>query len=239
MPRFPHPERAATITLKSGNGRAWGGNNEDGQSAAWPRHARDRSGVGRSLAQSPAEFYRGKTVDLQIGYSVGGGYDHYARLIARHLGKHIPGNPKVVPHNMPGAGGMRAANWLQGAAPKDGTVIGATSRAMAFEPLLGNKAAQIRSDQDHLYRQRQRRGQRLHGVAHLRHRDVQADVQERELVVGAGGTADDTYQFPAILNNMFGAKFKMVIGLCRRHRDQHRDGARRGARAAAASRGRP
>ena len=94
------------------------------------------------LAQSPADFYRGKTVEIVIGYSVGGGYDIYARLIARHLGKHIPGNPKVVPKNMEGAGGMRMANWLYGAAPKDGTVIGATSRAMAFEPLLGNKSAQ-------------------------------------------------------------------------------------------------
>src|SRR5262245_27057625 len=93
-------------------------------------------------AQSPAEFYRGKTIDLQIGYSVGGGYDIYARLIARHIGKHIPGNPTVVPKNMEGAGGMRLANWLYGAAPKDGTVFGAVARAMAFEPLLGNKAAQ-------------------------------------------------------------------------------------------------
>src|SRR5688572_18108002 len=93
-------------------------------------------------AQTPEQFYKGKTVDLYIAYSVGGGYDQYARLLARHIGKHIPGNPRVVPHSMPGAGGMRAANWLQSAAPKDGTVFGAVSRAMAFEPLLGNKAAQ-------------------------------------------------------------------------------------------------
>ena len=67
---------------------------------------------GRPRAVGPADFYRGKTVDLQIAYSVGGGYDLYARMIARHLGKHIPGNPMVVPKNMEGAGGMRAANWL-------------------------------------------------------------------------------------------------------------------------------
>ena len=123
-------------------------------------------------AQTPADFYRGKTVEIVIGYSVGGGYDIYARLIARHLGKHIPGNPKVVPKNMEGAGGMRIANWLYGAAPQDGTVIGAISRAMAFEPLLGNKAAQYDADQGHLYRQRQRRGQRLHGLAHVRRHDA-------------------------------------------------------------------
>ena len=166
---------------------------------------------GSGFAQSPADFYRGKTVDLYIAYSVGGGYDQYARLIARHMGRHIPGNPTVVPHNMPGAGGMRAANWLQSAAAKDGTVFGATSRAMAFEPLLGNKAAKydptkitwIGSANDEV------------SVCMAWHKSgitTFKDAQQRELVVGAGGVADDTYQFPAILNNMFGAKFKIVTG---------------------------
>ena len=126
------------------------------------------------LAQSPADFYRGKTVDLQIAYSVGGGYDQYARLIARHMGKHIPGNPTVVPHNMPGAGGMRAANWLQGAAPKDGTVFGGDQPRHGVRAAARQQVRQIRSHQDHLDRQRQRRGQRVHGVAHLRHHDIQA-----------------------------------------------------------------
>src|SRR5205807_6735681 len=93
-------------------------------------------------AQTPAEFFKGRTVDLYIAYSVGGGYDLYARLLARHLGKHIPGNPTVVPKNMEGAGGLRLANWLYQAAPRDGTALGATSRSVAFDPLLGNKAAQ-------------------------------------------------------------------------------------------------
>src|SRR4051794_18146161 len=102
--------------------------------AALPRTA--------GLAQTPAEFYRGKTIEIQNSSSVGGGYDIYARMIARHISKRMPGNPQVVPKNMEGAAGMRLANWLYSAAPRDGTVIGATSRAMAFEPLLGNKAAQ-------------------------------------------------------------------------------------------------
>ena len=63
-------------------------------------------------AQTPAEFYKGKTVELYIAYSAGGGYDLYARMVARHLGQHIPGNPQVVPKNMEGAGGLRLANWL-------------------------------------------------------------------------------------------------------------------------------
>src|ERR1700681_4179216 len=81
-----------------------------------------------AFAQSPADFYKGRNVDLQIGYSAGGGYDLYARMIARHLGKHIPGNPTVVPRNMEGAGSLRLANWLYTDAPHDATVIGTIGR---------------------------------------------------------------------------------------------------------------
>ena len=72
-------------------------------------------------AQSAADFYKGKNVDLYIGYSAGGGYDVYARSLARHMGRFIPGNPTIVPKNMPGAGSLVLANWLYNVAPKDGT----------------------------------------------------------------------------------------------------------------------
>jgi hypothetical protein len=98
--------------------------------------------VSIALAQTVADFYRGKSIDLYISSGVGGGNDLYARTVARHIGKHIPGHPTILPKNMEGAGGMRLANWLYNVGPKDGTVIGAVSRAMAFEPLLGNKTAQ-------------------------------------------------------------------------------------------------
>src|SRR3954470_13378526 len=90
-------------------------------------------------AQDPAAFYKGKNVELYIGYSVGGAYDLYARTIARHLGKHIPGNPTIVPKNLEGAGSLRLANWLYNVAPKDGTAIGTIGRGTAFDPLLGSK----------------------------------------------------------------------------------------------------
>src|SRR5262245_15407796 len=77
-----------------------------------------------AAAQNAAEFYRGKTVTLTVGYSVGGGYDTYARILARHVGKYIPGNPAVVVQNMPGAGSLKAANYMFNVAPKDGTAIG-------------------------------------------------------------------------------------------------------------------
>jgi tripartite-type tricarboxylate transporter receptor subunit TctC len=162
-------------------------------------------------AQTVAEFYRGKTIEIQNAYSVGGGYDIYARMIARHISKHMPGNPQVVPKNMEGAAGMRLANWLYSAAARDGTVIGATSRAMAFEPLLGNKAAQydatrvnwIGSANDEVS---VCAAWHTAGVANF------AAAQTRELTVGAAGVADDTYQFPTLLNRMFRARFKIVTG---------------------------
>ncbi len=90
--------------------------------------------VTAARAQSVADFYRGKSIDLNIGYSVGGGYDLYARLIARRLGAHIPGNPTIVSKNMEGAGSLRLANYLYAAAASDGTVIGATSRGPRQAP---------------------------------------------------------------------------------------------------------
>jgi tripartite-type tricarboxylate transporter receptor subunit TctC len=164
-----------------------------------------------AFAQTPAEFYKGKTVELYIAYSVGGGYDLYARLLARHLGKHIPGNPLVVPKNMEGAGGLRLANWLYQAAPRDGTVIGATSRSVAFEPLLGNRAALydaskftwVGSANDEV------------SVCVSWHTSGVAkfdDLLAKELTVGSTGSADDTYQFPRFVNNTLATKMKIITG---------------------------
>src|ERR1700710_1740297 len=81
-----------------------------------------------AAAQSPADFYKGKNIELYVGYSVGGGYDLYARMLARHMSKHIPGNPTIVPKNMEGAGSLRLANWIYNVAPKDGTAFGIIGR---------------------------------------------------------------------------------------------------------------
>ncbi len=168
--------------------------------------------LGAASAQNSPPFYQGKQIELDINSSVGGGYDLYARLLARHMGKYIPGNPTIVPKNMVGASGLRLANWLASAAPRDGTVIGAVSRATAFEPLLGNKAAQydgtkfafIGSGNDEV------------SVCVTWHTSGVATFQDAlrtEVTVGAsGGIGDDTYQFPALLDRMFGAKFKIVRG---------------------------
>ena len=101
------------------------------------------SPMAQAQAQDPAAFYKGKSIDLYIGYSAGGGYDVYARALARHMGRFIPGNPTIVPKNMPGAGSLVLANWLYNVAAKDGTAFGMIGRGTAFDPLLGSTKAQF------------------------------------------------------------------------------------------------
>jgi tripartite-type tricarboxylate transporter receptor subunit TctC len=91
---------------------------------------------GAAFAQSAAEFYARRNVNLVIGYSAGGGYDLYARLLARHIGAHIPGHPTIVPQNMPGAGSLRAVMYLSTAAPRDGAVLATFGRTIPLEPLM-------------------------------------------------------------------------------------------------------
>jgi hypothetical protein len=88
-------------------------------------------------ADSVGDFYKGRSISLVIGYSVGGGYDAYARLLAHYIGKHIPGEPSIVPQQMTGAGSLRSANYIFSVAPKDGSVLGTFSRSMGIAPLLG------------------------------------------------------------------------------------------------------
>jgi tripartite-type tricarboxylate transporter receptor subunit TctC len=164
-----------------------------------------------AYAQSSAEFYRGKSIDLEIGYSVGGGYDLYARLVARHLGRHIPGNPTIVPKNMEGAGSLRLANYLYAAAPRDGTVIGATSRGAAFDPLLDEKGAQFDASKLSWIGSANDEvsvcvALQTSGIATFE------DVLTKPLTIGSTGVGDDTYQFPAVMNAVLGTKFKIVTG---------------------------
>jgi len=92
--------------------------------------------AGVAVAAGVEDFYKGHTISLAIGYSVGGGYDAYARLLARYIGNHIPGNPSVIPQQMAGAGSLRAANYIYSVAPDDGSVFGTFSRSMGISPLV-------------------------------------------------------------------------------------------------------
>jgi tripartite-type tricarboxylate transporter receptor subunit TctC len=162
-------------------------------------------------AEGPAEFYKGKNVELYIGYSVGGAYDLYTRVLARHLGKHIPGNPTIVPKNLEGAGSLRLANWLYNVGAKDGTVIGTIGRGTAFDPLLGSRGAQFQADKFTWIGSANNEvsvcvSWKTSGISKF------ADVFEHELIVGGTGQAADTDQFPRILNGVLGTKFKIVSG---------------------------
>ena len=97
--------------------------------------------AGPANADSVSDFYSGKTITLYIGYSAGGGYDAYGRTVARHMGKHISGNPNIVAKNRPGAGSLVLANEVGNVLPKDGTAIAIIGRAQVLEPLYGNKKA--------------------------------------------------------------------------------------------------
>src|SRR6266849_2874521 len=100
--------------------------------------------VPAARAETVADFYKGKTIRIVVGFGSGGGYDVYARLLSRHFGRHIPGNPTLVVQNMPGAGGLRAANFVYSAAPRDGTAIGTFSRDIPLLAVMGtNTGAQF------------------------------------------------------------------------------------------------
>lgn len=99
--------------------------------------------AGIACADPVEDFYKGNTIRAIIGYSVGGGYDNYTRVLVAHMGKHIPGNPTIVPENMPGAGSLKAANYIYNIAPKDGTVFGTFARGLPMEPLIGDSKTQF------------------------------------------------------------------------------------------------
>lgn len=162
-------------------------------------------------AQPASEFYKGKTIEMHIGYTSGGGYDVYGRIVARHMGKHIPGNPQIVPKNTPGAGSLRAANWLYAAAPKDGTAIATVARGAAFDPLLGVSAAQFD-------------GNKFNWIGSANDEvsvcvswkdsgiTTYEDLLTKELVVGGTGPTADTDQFPKVMNAVLGTKLKLIPG---------------------------
>jgi tripartite-type tricarboxylate transporter receptor subunit TctC len=161
--------------------------------------------------QSAADFYKGKDVELYVGYSVGGGYDLYARTIARHIGRFLPGNPTILPKNMEGAGSLRLANWLYNAAPKDGSVFGTIGRGTGFDPLLGHKGASFDATKFTWI------GSANHEVSvcvawHTTGITKFEDLLTQELTVGGTGAAADTDQFPKVMNGVLGTKLRIITG---------------------------
>jgi tripartite-type tricarboxylate transporter receptor subunit TctC len=162
-------------------------------------------------AQSVADFYRGKTVNVLIGVGVGGEYDLQARLVARHIGKHIPGNPNVVPQNMVGAGGINMANHLFNTVARDGTFIGMMGNNFPATQAVGGKSVKFDAG----------KFQWLGTIApvvetmavwHTTGVKTVDDLRTRETVAGASGRGAITYFYPTMMNAFLGTKFKIVTG---------------------------
>jgi tripartite-type tricarboxylate transporter receptor subunit TctC len=164
-----------------------------------------------AVADPVEDFYRGRNITMVIGYSVAGGYDNYARVVARHLGNHIPGNPTILPQNMPGAGSLRSANWLYNAAPKDGSVIGMFSRGMAMEPLIGTSQTQFDAQKFSWL------GSGTNEVStcvtwHESPVKTWADALKIPFTVGGEGSGSDPDIFATVVRNVFGVKLRLVSG---------------------------
>jgi tripartite-type tricarboxylate transporter receptor subunit TctC len=170
------------------------------------------AGAAPGLAADSVEtFYKGKTMQLLIGFGPGGGYDLYGRAVARHLGRFIPGNPTVVPQNMAGAGSVRAASSLYNAAAKDGAVIGTFSRGIIVDTLLGANKGQFDAQSFGWI------GSVTNEVsvcAFSRRSGIQTfdDMLTKDSTVGSSGTADDLGVYANVLRSVFNAKLKLVSG---------------------------
>lgn len=169
-------------------------------------------GASRADAADPvADFYRGRQIQMIVATSPGGDYDNRARLISRHLGRNIPGEPAFVPVNMPGAVGVAAANYLANIAPRDGTVVHAIMQNMAAHQATGGQGVKFdvlkfgwignSTDSPNLIS-----AWHTTGITSIK------DVMERELVVGAPGTATSSVYYPQALNILVGTKFKIISG---------------------------
>jgi tripartite-type tricarboxylate transporter receptor subunit TctC len=157
-----------------------------------------------------ADFYRGKTLRLLIGYGPGGGYDLYARLVAEFLPRHLPGNPSIVPENMPGAGSFVAAKYMADVAPKDGTVLGSLAQTLALDSAVGGPAKVNAANFHYIGRITTNIDS---GVA-LPASGIKSfdDVRAKQYTVGASGGGSTTVLYPLALNAFAGAKFKIVRG---------------------------
>lgn len=174
-------------------------------------------GLAAILAAGPvradpiADFYHGRDVKLIVSSSPGGGYDTYARLISRHLDGFVPGKPRIVVQNMPGAGGLKAGNYLYQVAPKDGSVIAGVQNNVPFAPLLGRRQARYDPRKfNWLGSPNSEVGLLL--VWHTVPVNSFADATKRVLLMGSSGAASTPAFYGRILNAVLGTKLKMVNG---------------------------
>jgi tripartite-type tricarboxylate transporter receptor subunit TctC len=163
-----------------------------------------------------AQFYRGRTVNIYVGSPVGGGYDGYARLLARYFGKYIPGNPTILAQNMPGAGSNKAAGFIYAQAPRDGTAIGAIQPGAITAPLLSDQPVQ-QDPKKFIYVGNANSDVYLCLVRGDAPVKSFAEVFSREVVLGASAEGATLRDLPVALDNILGTKFRMVTGYAGSH----------------------
>jgi tripartite-type tricarboxylate transporter receptor subunit TctC len=157
------------------------------------------------------DFYKGKTINIIVGFAPGGGYDLNARLLARYWGKHIPGAPTAIVQNQPGAGGVRAANYVYSAAPQDGTVVAGVNQGAAMFQLLEGKGAQYDASKFQ-WLGSMGYSNNLVYVWHTTGVETIADATKKPLKMAGSGTISDANIYPAILNALVGTKFEVING---------------------------
>jgi tripartite-type tricarboxylate transporter receptor subunit TctC len=168
-------------------------------------------GPTNASAQTVDEFYRGKPITMLVGSGAGGGYDTYARVFARHMSRHIPGNPVIIAKNMPAAAGLAAASTLYTTADKDGSTIAAFTNGAAMEPLFGNAGARYDA---RAFNWLGSIG-KLQNVCATWHQSpvkTIAAARAREVIVAAAGATSNTAIVPKALNALIGTKFKVIAG---------------------------
>jgi tripartite-type tricarboxylate transporter receptor subunit TctC len=168
------------------------------------------AGAGPSGAQTPEAFFSGKPINIVVGFEAGGGYDAYARMLARHMPRHA-GGANVVVQNRPGAGSLVAANYIFNVAPRDGTVFGIVSSGVLFDPLFGNKAASFEATQFSWLGSINREVSTCQ-IWHTAPIKSFEDARTTSISVGGTGAGADSHLFPQTLNSVLGTKFKIVSG---------------------------
>ena len=164
-----------------------------------------------TMAQPAEQFFRGKTIQLYIGFAPGGSYDYYGRVVARYLGKHIPGNPAIVPQNMPGAGSFQAANFVYHAAPKDGTAMAVVTQTLALEEALQTPGVQYKSA-EFTWIGRMTAILEVTLTWKTSKAKTIEDARLHEIPIGATGPGSPSEGYPKLLNALAGTKFKIISG---------------------------
>jgi tripartite-type tricarboxylate transporter receptor subunit TctC len=165
-----------------------------------------------AAADAVADFYSGKQIRFIIRSGVGGGYDQYSRLLAKHIGKHIPGRPSVIPVNMPGGGGIRAANYVAKIAPQDGTILTIVSQGLPVDQALGLNPSFQADLRDFLWIGNLSSSNQVMVTWHTSPTKTFADLMTRETTIGSTQAGSISVQMPAMLNNIVGTKIRIVFG---------------------------